>query len=954
MRIDSIQIESLASLRGEQPEIRLTGPALADSGLIAITGPTGAGKSTILDAVCLALFDQTPRLSGRGRDPRDLLSRGAGIARAVVRLTLDDGRRWTAEWSVHRARQEADGNLQASRQRILDTASGEVLADQKRGVQELVHRHLGLTFGQFTGVILLAQGEFAKFLEASDAERSELLEKLTGTEIYSELSRAAFERHKALAERVEALDLQAQSLQLLEGDARRALEQELDELEPSLTRLEEQIRVSDERLAWIDRFDELDADARVAAEDLAEASQAHDGAAEDRTRLEGARLAAGLAGPLKGADAARAAEAEATRVRSDAQQSSTRADRADREALRGLRRKLRQLDAVHADADAEHRRSKRFAGATADALGDLRRARSGIDDAARRLERADGAVAELTTALEAHTPVVQDLETQTHDAGERLEAIRGRAGDLERRIAEASEGRTREQLATRAARWDRAHEIRLSLDGLDLEYPEELKRGLNAELRRVAVDAEASQTTLELARRDLDDQETLLRMALQNASVAEHRHLLEAGQPCPLCGSLDHPRGEHGSAEERGTLRRAEERRATLRSAVRRAEEQTSADAAEVRRLEGEIERAEEQGRAARRAFDDLRSQWIELRFRFADLPEDAHDVEPADLSARATALRRRLDTLEALDQEGSDLKRALETAEADVGQVERTLAVAFERRDQLMAQARRDRASRDVAASEVQSARAAAQGLAAELAQTCGLAPPEPGALDGFLVELDEGRRRLEVADQQLRRLQDLKRHLGRRGRELLKALPAEDVADPESARSPSSAGDPEALGLDLERAVGAAESARRDRQRAADRLATAEDAHFRATNRQAQAAEDLERALRDSPFEDVDTLRNASLDAEETARLRERLEALRLDLERCRVAEERSRFALDRHRAVGEPLGFDDDLDLAEEKERWLGRRDRARTRRGDVQRRKVEAEVTLGKDDDNRRQR
>ncbi|MEM9599091.1 MAG: SbcC/MukB-like Walker B domain-containing protein, partial [Acidobacteriota bacterium] len=126
------------------------------------------------------------------------------------------------------------------------------------------------------------------------------------------------------------------------------------------------------------------------------------------------------------------------------------------------------------------------------------------------------------------------------------------------------------------------------------------------------------------------------------------------------------------------------------------------------------------------------------------------------------------------------------------------------------------------------------------------------------------------------------------------------------------------------------------------------------RATNRQAQAAEDLERALRDSPFEDVDTLRNASLDAQETARLRERLEALRLNLERCRVAEERSRFALDRHRAVGEPLGFDGDLDLAEEKERWLGRRDRARSRRGDVQRRKVEAEVTLGKDDDNRRQR
>ena len=86
MRIDRIAIRGLSSLRDPQPVIDLTDPAFAPAGLIAVTGPTGAGKSTIFDAICLPLYDATPRLSGRGADPRELLSRGAASAR--VELTL--------------------------------------------------------------------------------------------------------------------------------------------------------------------------------------------------------------------------------------------------------------------------------------------------------------------------------------------------------------------------------------------------------------------------------------------------------------------------------------------------------------------------------------------------------------------------------------------------------------------------------------------------------------------------------------------------------------------------------------------------------------------------------------------------------------------------------------------------------------------------------------------------
>ena len=151
MQIDRIRVCSLASLRGQQPEVSLVDPPLAEAGIVALTGPTGAGKSTLLDAVCLALFDETPRLAGRGSDPRELLSRGAAEARAQVELTLDDGARWRAEWTVHRARNRADGLLQPSRVRVTDLATGATLAEGKRDVRELVRVRLGLTFEQFTG-----------------------------------------------------------------------------------------------------------------------------------------------------------------------------------------------------------------------------------------------------------------------------------------------------------------------------------------------------------------------------------------------------------------------------------------------------------------------------------------------------------------------------------------------------------------------------------------------------------------------------------------------------------------------------------------------------------------------------------------------------------------------------------------------------------------------------------
>ncbi|EJW10847.1 Exonuclease SbcC [Rhodovulum sp. PH10] len=234
MRILAIRGRNIASL-ADSFEIALDAEPLASAGLFAITGETGSGKSSILDALCLALYASCPRLAGDGlreslpdigeeilsNDSRTCLRRGAAEGFAEVDYRGIDGVRYRANWTARRARGKVTGSLQKVSVSLKKIDDGTVVEANLTGVKAAVERTTGLSYDQFRRTVLLAQGDFDALLRADANARAELLEKITGTFVYREISKKAYDQCSAAEQAVQLLEGRRQDFRLLSEDDRK-------------------------------------------------------------------------------------------------------------------------------------------------------------------------------------------------------------------------------------------------------------------------------------------------------------------------------------------------------------------------------------------------------------------------------------------------------------------------------------------------------------------------------------------------------------------------------------------------------------------------------------------------------------------------------------------------------------------------------------------------------------
>ena len=294
MKIIELRFKNLNSLYGEWL-INFSSNEYVSNGIFAITGPTGAGKSTILDAICLALYGSTPRLGKITKNENEIMSRQTGECYAEVTFKSQAGE-FKCHWSQHRARKKADGNLADTKHEISDVVSGKILESKKRDIADIIEEKTGMNFERFTRSSLLAQGSFAVFLQATPDERAPILEQITGTEIYSKISKRVHERTKKERETLNLLQAEISGITIISVDLEVKIVGDIEKKEFSKRELEINRQKTNELIQWVVGIDYLKLEIEVKLKEVEEIDKIIDAFKPKREKLNLALKAANIEG----------------------------------------------------------------------------------------------------------------------------------------------------------------------------------------------------------------------------------------------------------------------------------------------------------------------------------------------------------------------------------------------------------------------------------------------------------------------------------------------------------------------------------------------------------------------------------------------------------------------------------------------------------------------------------
>lgn len=517
MKILAIRGRNLASLEGDF-EIDFTVEPLLSAGIFAISGPTGAGKSTLLDTMCLALFARTPRTDQAKEnnvklqdvsneqlsqsDPRFLLRRGTSSGFAEVDFMALNGHRYRTRWSVARARDKENGRLQNPRLALYNLDKEEEEQGTRSDLQARIIDLIGLTFEQFTRSVLLAQNDFSTFLKAEQGEKASLLEKLTGTELYSAISRQIFERNARAKEVFDLIQTRIQGIELLtdeeENDLRTRLagtEKELQRVEKAKAEqqaLQEAVRSIEQQITIRQRQQKEAADKLVHATELLTVA---------RHEYE------------KGVEEQQQSEARFKSLQQEILQARKLDIQLDT-AIRDLSHSEQQLKNVMLRKEEAE---KKYQAAV------LRR-RQGAEEIARltawreRYKKKER-IAEQLSALLLHLDAASATRSGMEAAVRSIETLRQEMAALNKQLSDLQQTSANKQQALKRA---------------EADY-----RNLEEELK--AVDAPALDKQIEKLRQERE--QLLIEQARLEASgnIKDLRGRLQDGQPCPVCGSTHHP-----------------------------------------------------------------------------------------------------------------------------------------------------------------------------------------------------------------------------------------------------------------------------------------------------------------------------------------------------------------------------------------------------------------------------
>lgn len=267
MKLKKLEIHNIASI--ENAVIDFEASPLAQSNVILITGETGSGKSTILDAICLALYATTPRMNNTEMDGKwqenetdnldimdtlQLMRKNTEKAYARLSFQGSDGIDYIAEWHVERKTKNL--NRVWSLKNITHREASPLIGNGKGStkdneIKQAIQDAVGLTFDQFCRTTMLAQGEFTQFLKSSNKEKAAILEKITNTEQYARIGAKVYELTSKYKKEMEEVDPSEKEKELLPSDKRNELESRIKEIEKEQNSMGEQRDAEQKKVSWL-------------------------------------------------------------------------------------------------------------------------------------------------------------------------------------------------------------------------------------------------------------------------------------------------------------------------------------------------------------------------------------------------------------------------------------------------------------------------------------------------------------------------------------------------------------------------------------------------------------------------------------------------------------------------------------------------------------------------------
>lgn len=540
MKILSLRFKNINSLRGEW-RIDFRQPPFSDNGLFAITGATGAGKTTILDVICLALYHQTPRQDVSPTN-NQLMTRHSADCLAEVEFEVK-GKSYRSFWSQRRARNNPDGKLQAPHVELSflnENLDGEIIAEKIREKEQLISDITGLNFSRFTKSMLLAQGGFAAFLNAKAKERAELLEELTGTEIYGIISKQIFENYRDSRIKLDNLEAHSEGVDLLDEGEIEKQKASQENINKKVIKQEKNRDNYAEQFQWLKRLRELQAD-ELGLNDALKLSE--ENLKKEKNELGKLELS-------EPADVLNPAFKKYTEdnKRVESSELKLKTYKKDSKPLNEQKKTSEENYKVSEKA-YEETKSKQHQEETriADVLKPLD---NEIKSLQEQLSKNDEDQAELIKALDdtlkKPSVIESDLNALSKELNKTKEDVSQQQKEFKEKFSQIEPSKLEKKLEV----IQKNKVLELKLKGLFdryHEYQEEFQQEKhkiktleeNVQVGRKGV--VALRVQYKSAHTQLYDIKTLLEQEQRIMDLTAHRDALQADEACPLCGSIEHP-----------------------------------------------------------------------------------------------------------------------------------------------------------------------------------------------------------------------------------------------------------------------------------------------------------------------------------------------------------------------------------------------------------------------------